>query len=83
MSETTFKRVVEIIASQLSLEEEEKLSITAETSLMRDLKADSLDAVEVVMALEDEYGIKIPDEEAEKFSNIGDICAFVEKSTHS
>ena len=78
MSESTFKRVVEIIADQLSLDENEVLSITAETSLMKDLKADSLDAVEVVMALEDEYGIKIPDEEAEKFKNIGDICSFVE-----
>lgn len=78
MSET-FKRVVEIIAEQLSLEEAEATSITNETSLMKDLKADSLDAVEVVMALEDEYEIKIPDEDAEKFQNIGDICAYIEK----
>ena len=74
-----FKRVVEIIADQLGLEEKDIASITAETSLMKDLKADSLDAVEVVMALEDEYEIKIPDEEAEKFKNIGDICNYIEK----
>jgi len=85
MSETvsTFKRVVEIIADQLSLDEQDVVSITNETSLMKDLKADSLDAVEVIMALEDEYGIKIPDEEAEKFKNIGDICAFVDKAKDS
>ncbi|MCL2497978.1 MAG: acyl carrier protein [Symbiobacteriaceae bacterium] len=75
-----FKKVVDIIANQLSLEEQEVYTITVETSLMRDLKADSLDAVEVVMALEDEFDIKIPDEEAEKFKNIGDICAYITKS---
>ena len=78
MSET-FKRVVEIIAEQLNLEEAETASVTNETSLMRDLKADSLDAVQVVMALEDEYDIKIPDEDAEKFQNIGDICAYIDQ----
>jgi len=75
----TFKRVVEIIAEQLNLEEAETASVTNETSLMRDLKADSLDAVQVVMALEDEYDIKIPDEDAEKFQNIGDICAYIDQ----
>ena len=55
-------------------------SITMETSLMKDLEADSLDAVEIMMALEDEFGITIPDEDAEKFTNIGDIVKFIEES---
>jgi acyl carrier protein len=49
-----------------------------ETSMMKDLEADSLDAVEIMMALEDEFGIEIPDEDAEGFKNIGDIVKYVE-----
>ncbi len=50
-----------------------------ETSIMDDLDADSLDAVEVMMALEDEFDIEIPDEDAEKFKNIGDIVRYIEE----
>lgn len=57
-----FNKVVEIIIEQLGVEDKE---ITMETSLMKDLEADSLDAVEIIMALEDEFGIEIPDTEAE------------------
>lgn len=73
-----FERVREIIADQLGVDNIE--SITLKTSLMGDLEADSLDAVEVIMALEDEFGIEIPDEEAENFKSIGDICAFIEEN---
>ncbi|MGL5507704.1 MAG: acyl carrier protein, partial [Paraclostridium sp.] len=52
--------------------------VTMETSLMKDLEADSLDAVEIIMALEDEFSIEIPDTEAEKFANIGDIVRYIE-----
>jgi acyl carrier protein len=52
--------------------------VTMETSLMKDLEADSLDAVEIMMALEDEFEIEVPDEDAEKFTNIGDIVKYVE-----
>jgi len=45
---------------------------------MNDLEADSLDAVEIVMAIEDEFGIEISDEDAEQFKNIGDIAKYVE-----
>jgi acyl carrier protein len=45
---------------------------------MADLEADSLDAVEIIMALEDEFGVEIPDEEAENFKNIGDIYRFIQ-----
>lgn len=71
-----FERIKEIIAEQLGIDNVD--SITPQTSLIDDLEADSLDAVEVIMALEDEFGIEIPDEEAEKFKNIGDITKFIE-----
>ncbi|CEI73709.1 MULTISPECIES: acyl carrier protein [Romboutsia] len=70
-----FEKVVEIIREQLSVEDKE---ITMETSLMKDLEADSLDAVEIIMALEDEFGVEIPDTEAENFKSIGDIVKFIE-----
>ena len=47
---------------------------------MKDLEADSLDAVEIIMAIEDEYDIEIPDEDAERFQTIGDIVSYVEKA---
>ncbi len=52
--------------------------ITETTSLMDDLEADSLDAVEIVMSIEDEFGIEIPDEDAESFKNVGDIVNYIE-----
>ena len=70
-----FDKVKNIIAEELDADVEE---ITLETSLMKDLEADSLDAVEIMMALEDEFEIEIPDEDAEGFKNIGDIVKHVE-----
>ena len=71
-----FEKVREIIAEQLGIDDLN--TITLNTSLTEDLEADSVDAVEVIMALEDEYGIEIPDEEAENCKCIGDICNFIE-----
>ncbi|SHH00679.1 acyl carrier protein [Tepidibacter thalassicus] len=73
-----FEKVREIIADQLGIDNVE--TITKETSLINDLEADSLDAVEIMMALEDEFDIEIPDEEAENFKNIGDICDYIENN---
>ncbi|HJG96900.1 MAG TPA: acyl carrier protein [Romboutsia timonensis] len=73
-----FEKVKSIISEQLSIDNVD--SITLDTSLTEDLEADSLDAVEVIMALEDEFGIEIPDEEAEHFKTIGDICKFIENN---
>lgn len=73
-----FERIKEIIADQLGLDDKEEITTT--TSLVDDLEADSLDAVEIVMALEDEFDIDIPDEEAEQFKNIGDICKYIEEN---
>lgn len=71
-----FEKVRDVIAEQLDVDDVE--GITMETSLMKDLEADSLDAVEIMMALEDEFEITIPDEVAEGFKNIGDIVKYVE-----
>ncbi len=71
-----FEKIVQIIADQLGIDDVSKIQPT--TSIMGDLEADSLDAVEIIMGIEDEFGIEIPDEEAEKFKNIGDIVKFVE-----
>lgn len=74
-----FKKVVEIIVDQLEVDSE--VEITPATSLINDLEADSLDAVEVIMALEDEFDVEIPDEDAENFKNIGDIAKYIEEKT--
>jgi acyl carrier protein len=71
-----FERIAKIIAEQLEIED--LSTIKPETSIMNDLEADSLDAVEIVMAIEDEFGIEISDEDAEQFKNIGDIAKYVE-----
>ncbi|KDR94104.1 acyl carrier protein [Peptoclostridium litorale DSM 5388] len=73
-----FDKVKEIIAEQLGIDDLE--IIKKESSLVNDLEADSLDAVEIIMALEDEFDIEVPDEDAEKFKNIGDIVAYIEEN---
>jgi len=72
----SFEKVVNIIGDQLGLDDVSE--VTRTTSLMKDLEADSLDAVEIIMGIEDEFGIEIPDDEAEKFKNIGDIVDYVD-----
>ncbi|MGM0379984.1 MAG: acyl carrier protein [Bacillota bacterium] len=73
-----FEQIKELIIEELMLDEDTE--ITESTSLMNDLEADSLDAVEIIMALEDEFEIEIPDEDAENFDNIGDIVKYVEEN---
>ena len=70
-----FEKVRERIVEQLNVDESD---VTMDTHLMKDLEADSLDAVEIIMAIEDEYGIEIPDEDAEKFQSVSDLVKFVE-----
>ncbi len=72
-----FDKIKEIIVEQLQVDEDE---ITLETNLMKDLSADSLDAVEIIMAIEDEYGFEIPDEEAEKMQTVQDLVNYVEEN---
>ncbi|SHI63989.1 acyl carrier protein [Geosporobacter subterraneus DSM 17957] len=71
-----FEKIKQIIIDQLGLDDDAE--ITMDTSLMRDLEADSLDAVEIIMGIEDEFDVEIPDEDAEAFKNIGDIVRYVE-----
>ncbi len=71
----TFDKIKNIIVEQLSVDESQ---VTADTHLMKDLEADSLDAVEIIMAIEDEFDIEVPDEDAEKFQSVGDIVKYVE-----
>lgn len=76
MSEV-FNRVKEIIVEQLDVEED---SITMEASFREDLEADSLDVVELVMELEDEFDIEIADEEAENINTVGDAVNYIENN---
>lgn len=70
-----FEKIQDIIAEQLGVSGD---VIKPETHLMKDLEADSLDAVEIIMAIEDEFEIEIPDEDAEKFQTVGDLINYVE-----
>ena len=69
-------RVKKIIVDQLGVEEE---TVTAEASFVDDLGADSLDTVELVMALEEEFGIEIPDEDAEKIGKVSEAVSYIEQ----
>ncbi|MBI4431390.1 MAG: acyl carrier protein [Candidatus Omnitrophica bacterium] len=68
------EKITEIIVEQLGVKPEE---VTPEASFIDDLGADSLDTVELVMALEEEFGIEIPDEEAEKIQTVGDAIKYI------
>ena len=70
------ERIAEIIAEQLGVEVAE---VTPEASFVDDLGADSLDTVELVMALEEEFGIEIPDEEAEKIATVKDAITYIKE----
>ena len=72
-----FDKIKDIIIDQLQVEESD---VNMDTNLMKDLSADSLDAVEIIMAIEDEYGIEIPDEDAEKMQTVGDLVRYVEEN---
>lgn len=74
------ERVIEIVADQLGVDKEK---ITRETSFVNDLGADSLDTVELVMELEEEFDINIPDDAAEKIQTVGQAVDFIEKAQAS
>ena len=80
MAEAVTDRVRAIIAEQLGVKVEE---VTDAASFIEDLGADSLDTVELVMALEEEFGIEIPDEDAEKMTSVGDSIKYIESKTAS
>jgi acyl carrier protein len=74
MSET-FDKIAEVIADKLGVEPSK---ITPEAKFVEDLGADSLDTVELVMQLEDEFNLEIPDEEAEKLTTVGSVVEYIE-----
>ncbi len=71
------KRIVQIIAKQLGIEETD---ISAQATVVEDLGADSLDVVELIMALEEEFDLEIPDTEAEKIVNVQNIFDYMENA---
>jgi acyl carrier protein len=73
---STFERVKAIVVDQLGVEEDE---VTENASFVEDLGADSLDVVELVMALEEEFGIQIPEEDAEKIQTVGQAVQYIEE----
>ena len=75
---TVDERVKKIIAEQLGVEEDE---VTSEASFVEDLGADSLDTVELVIALEEEFGIEIPDEDAEKILTVGKALDYIKEKS--
>lgn len=72
------ERIKAIIAEQLGVKAEE---VTPQASFIDDLGADSLDTVELIMALEEEFGVEIPDEDAEKMTTVGDAIRYIEEKT--
>jgi acyl carrier protein len=73
---TVSEKVRKMIVDQLGVNESE---VVPEAKFIDDLGADSLDIVELIMALEDEYGIEIPDEDAEKIETVGDAIRYIEE----
>lgn len=73
---TVSEKVKEMIIKQLDSKESE---VVPEARFIDDLGADSLDIVELIMALEDEYGLEIPDEDAEKIETVGDAIRYIEE----
>jgi len=71
------ERVIDIVAEQLGVDKEK---VTPETSFVNDLGADSLDTVELVMELEEEFDITIPDDAAEKIQTVGQAVQYIENS---
>lgn len=75
--ENTLEKISALIASQLGID---KASVTADKEIIKDFGADSLDIVEMLMGLEEEYGITISEDEAASIKNVGDIVALIDKN---
>ena len=73
---TTFERVKKVLVEQLDVSEDE---VTLSASIIDDLGADSLDVVEIIMGLEEEFDVEIPDEEAEKLTTVQKIVDYVDE----
>ena len=80
MKSQNFDKVKEIIVEQLDVQADQ---VTAEASFIEDLGADSLDTVELVMALEENFDIEIPDEDAEKIKTVRDAVVYIDEHVES
>lgn len=76
MSDSIEDKVRSIIVEQLGVESDK---VTTNAKFIEDLGADSLDTVELVMAFEENFGIEVPDDEAEKLQSVADVVAYIEK----
>lgn len=73
-----FEKLTEILAEQLAADQE---TMTLDTKIAEELGADSLDLVDLLMSIEDEFGVEIPDEEVENLHTIGDVVEYISKNT--
>lgn len=73
-----FEKLKDIIVDQLGVEDE---TVTLEANIQEDLGADSLDTVDLITTIEDEFDISIPDEAVEGIKTVGDIVSYIEKNT--
>ena len=73
-----FERIREIICDQLDLEEDK---VTMDSDIMEDFEADSLDVVDLVMSIEDEFGLEVPDDQIENFRTGGDVVRYIEENS--
>ena len=78
MSEEIMEKIVKVVVEKLGVKEEQ---INPDATFVDDLGADSLDQVELIMALEDAFDIEIPDEEAEKLKKVSDVLEYVSSKT--
>ena len=74
----TFERIRELLAEQLDSEEE---NLTMDSDILEDFEADSLDVVDMVMSLEDEFGVEVPDEAVEGLKTVGDVVRYIEENS--
>ena len=72
------ERIREIIFDQLDLEEDK---VTMDSDIMEDFEADSLDVVDLVMSIEDEFGLEVPDDQIENFRTVGDVVRYIEENS--
>lgn len=72
----SFDKIKDLIVDQLGVEPD---MVTMDTNMMKDLEADSLDAVEIILGAEEEFDIEIPDEEAENFVTVGDLVNYIDE----
>ena len=78
MAQEMFDRIKKIVVEQLGSDEAD---VTPKSAFINDLGADSLDIVELIMALEEEFDIEIPDSEAEKIATVGDVVEYIKNNT--